>query len=86
MPVGPGLTRYAEKIIWCPLAYTACGRYKAKGGKMKSLIPEILKIFKDTPKITKGCMLCGSYHCYQVLDELLIKHKLRELFKDEAAK
>ena len=47
---------------------------------IKRFIPEILTIFEETPKIDKDYMCHGEPHSYQVLDKLLIKHKLRELF------
>ena len=47
---------------------------------MKELIPEILTIFKDTPKIEKSYLCHYELHYYSVLDEILIKHKLRKLF------
>ena len=52
---------------------------------MKELIPEIIAIFKETPKIYKEYWCHGQPHPDSVLDELLIKHKLRELFKKAQA-
>jgi len=49
---------------------------------MKSLIPEIIEIFEKTPKIQKNYVCHGELHFSSSFDILLIKHKLRELFKE----